>query len=227
MPNAEGLSLDIALDRLEDLITTVETEQLPVPVREVWIYGDAALGLDPVHRLNIYLTKDVLLGDEQTPVADERFQASHGVAGIGKTVRADWAETYPEFIKTNDAGHVAPERCLAAQLLNDDEPIHLEVCNSSFEDNVVQRLEGAIATENYREILDPRGVCLWIDDGSGGGERSDEALQKLRNAELPFPKLPEALSMLGIAENEAERAAAALQEYQTEQVGPTVRGDVI
>ena len=36
-----------------------------MPVREVWVYGDVALGLDPVERLDVYLTKDILLrGDD-------------------------------------------------------------------------------------------------------------------------------------------------------------------
>ena len=41
-----------AVDRVERLVETVETERMPVPVRELWVYGDLALGLDPIDRLD-------------------------------------------------------------------------------------------------------------------------------------------------------------------------------
>ena len=214
------LSREAAVDRVERLVETVERERMAVPVREVWVYGDLALGLDPVERLDIYLTKDLLLGGDDSR-ADE-FEDEYGVRGVGSTVRADWADDHLEHLRANDNGYAAPEKCLAAHLLDDDEPIHLEVCNASFEDNVTQRLKGALARDAYHEILDPRGVCLWID-----GHRSEEAFEKLRNAELPFPKLSEALTMLGADEEEAGEAARAVYEFRAEQEGATVRGDVV
>ncbi|MGM0590793.1 MAG: DUF7095 family protein [Halobacteriota archaeon] len=211
---------DAALDRVVELLDTVDTEPMPVPVREVWVYGDVALGLDPIDRLDVYLTKDILLrgdGDAAT-----RFEETHGVKGVGRTVDADWAEQFPEYIRANDNGHVAPERCLAAHLLGRDEPIHLEVCNASFDDNVTQRLRGALARDAYEQILDPRGVCLWVD-----GTRGDETLTKLRGGELPFPTLSGALEMLGVDDETASDAATAMREYRAKQTGTTVRGDVV
>ncbi|MFB6075064.1 MAG: hypothetical protein ABEJ89_08635 [Haloarculaceae archaeon] len=209
-----------AVDRVEEILATVESETMPVPVREVWVYGDVALGLDPVDRLDVYLTKDLLFKD--APEREGEFEAELGVAGVGKTVRAAWADEHPEYVRANASGHVAPERCLAAHLLADDEPVHLEVCNASFEDNVTQRLEGARARGNYEQILDPRGVCLWVD-----GQRSDDALAKLRAGDLVLPTLPEALEMLGMDEGEASDAAAAVEAYSERQEGATVRGDVV
>ena len=205
---------------VEALVETVETETMPVPVREVWVYGDLALGLDPVERLDVYLTKDLLFhGDGEH---EEEFLETHGVEGIGKTVSAEWAEKYPGRIRANRNGYAAPERCLAAHLTGEDEPIHLEVCNASFEDNVTQRLRGAMSRENYEEILDPRGVCLWLD-----GQRSEEAFEKLRDGEFVFPTLAEALGMVGLDEKEANRAAETVREYRNRQQGATVRGDVV
>jgi hypothetical protein len=219
-----SLPREAAVDRVEALVETVATERMPVPVREVWVYGDVALGLDPVERLDVDLTKDVLMSDD--PDADAAFAADHGVEGVGRTVRADWAREHPALVRANDAGHVAPERCLGAHLLDEDEPVHLEVCNAPFEDNVAQRLQGALAREAYEEILDPRAACLWVDDGEGG-RRSAEAFERLRSAEFAFPKLSEALSMLGVDDGEAEHAARALTEHRASQEGATVRGDVV
>jgi hypothetical protein len=216
---------DAALDRVADIVDVVDRAAtgdalLPVPVREVWVYGDVALGLDPLDRLDVYVTKDLLVrGDEDRAAAlEERF----GVAGVGASVDADWAAAHPEHLRANDGGHAAPERCLAAHLLDADEPIHLEVCNASFTDNVTQRLRGAMAREAYGEILDPRGVCLYAD-----GRRDDEAMAKLRGGELAFPTLPEALSMLGLDEETAATAAAAMRERRDGETGRTVRGDVV
>ena len=231
---------DAAVDRVEELVDTVVDEELPVPVREVWVYGDVALGLDPVERLDVYLTKDILLRD--APERADEFEAELGVQGVGKTVRAAWADEYPEHVRANANGHAAPEQCLAAHLLDDDEPVHLEVCNASFEDNVRQRLKGAQARENYEQILDPRGVCLWVDEageadagGAGGGSsepgergrRSDEAFRKLREGELVFPTLSGALEMLGMEADEASEAADVVEAYRERQDGATVRGDVV
>ncbi|WP_137283808.1 DUF7095 family protein [Halorussus salinisoli] len=215
------MNRDEAIERVEEILAAVENDTMPVPVRELWVYGDVALGLDPVERLDVYVTKDILLRGDDGDAA-ERFRKSHGVEGVGKTVRAEWAEEHPEFIRANDSGHAAPEKCLAAHLLPEDEPVHLEVCNSSFEDNVTQRLKGAIDREAYEQILDPRGVCLWAE-----GQRSDEALRKLRESELAFPTLPSALEMLGMDEEETQEAAEAVESYRKRQEGATVRGDVV
>ncbi|MEF8821315.1 MAG: hypothetical protein V5A52_03490 [Halovenus sp.] len=216
----EGWDRTRAVERVEQVVETVETEQMPVPVREVWVFGDVALGLDPVERLDIYLTKDILLHDD-TERAEE-FVESHGIKSVGKTVRAEWADEHPEYLRTTVNGHAAPEKCLGAHLVDDDEPIHLEVCNASFEDNVRQRLKGALARENYEEILDPRGACLWID-----GQRSAEAFEKLRAGEFVFPTLPDSLEMLGADEQQATAAAATIEQARSEQAGASVRGDVV
>ena len=61
MTSEVTLDRDAAIDRIVELIETVDSEPMPVPVREIWVYGDVALGLDPIDRLDIYLTKDILL----------------------------------------------------------------------------------------------------------------------------------------------------------------------
>jgi hypothetical protein len=220
-----AMDRDTALDRAADIVDLVDRAAtddalLPVPVREVWVYGDVALGLDPIDRLDVYVTKDLLMrGDADR---DAAFERRHGVTGVGKTVDADWAETYPEHVRATDNGHAAPERCLAAHLVDDDDPIHLEVCNASFSDNVTQRLRGAVARDVYGEILDPRGVCLYAD-----GRRDDDAMAKLRGGELAFPTLSEALEMLGLDAETAAEAADTLRERRAEATGRTVRGDVV
>lgn len=211
----------IAVDRLVALLEQVDAETMPVPVREIWVYGDLVLGLDPIDRLNVYITKDVLLSDE-TPDRVTKLAESYDVKGLGRTVRGEWAERYPDFIRTNDNGYAAPEKCLAAHLLDDEEPIHLEVCNTGFEDNVTQRLRGAQARGSFEEILDPRGVCLWVD-----GHRSPTAFEKLRKGEFVFPTLPDALTMLDLDAETAKEAAETLQAYRSSQTGATVRGDVV
>ena len=217
-----GLEREAAVSRVEQIVEKVERERMPVPVREVWVFGDVVLGLDPVDRLDVYLTKDVLLRDDAA--REDEFLDSHGVEGVGKSVRTEWATEYPEYLRANANGHAAPEKCLGAHLLDgfDDEPIHLEVCNASFEDNVTQRLRGAQLRDDYTQLLDPRGACLWID-----GVRSDEAFRKLRNGEFVLPTLSAALGMLGMDDEEAETAAKTLTEWRTEQEGVTVRGDVV
>jgi hypothetical protein len=212
---------DVALDHVERIVSTVESAEMPVPVREVWVYGDVALGLDPIDRLDVYLTKDMLMRGDRSRA--EAFEAEYGVKGVGSSVRASWAEAHPEYLRTNDNGYAAPEKCLAAHLLDDvDGEIHLEVCNASFDDNVTQRLKGAVARNAYEEILDPRGVQLWAD-----GRRDEEAVSRLRNGELPFPTLPAALEMLGLDADEAETASDAVTEYRASQTGTSVRGDVV
>ena len=214
------LSREAAIDRAVEIVDAVERETMPVPVREVWVYGDVALGLDPIDRLDVYLTKDILMRD--TADRDAEFRDRLGVDGVGKTVRAEWADEHPESVRANANGHAAPEQCLAAHLLADDEPVHLEVCNASFEDNVTQRLKGARARGNYEQLLDPRGVCLYAE-----GRRSEEAVRKLRESELAFPTLSGALETLGMDAQEANEAADAVESYRERQDGATVRGDVV
>ncbi|GAB6879074.1 hypothetical protein JCM17823_13480 [Halorubrum gandharaense] len=231
---------DAAVDRLEAIVDRVESEPMPVPVREVWAFGDVALGLDPVERLDVYVTKDVLMrGDAEFA---REFEAEYGVKGVGKTVRREWAEANPDRVRASDNGYAAPEQCLAAELVDGtagggsgdpdesqgagttptEAPIHLEVCNASFEDNVTQRLKGALARDAYGEILDPRGVCLWVD-----GERDPEAFERLRAASLAMPTLERALGMLGADDDVASEAAATLKAQRSEQEGASVRGDLI
>lgn len=209
-----------AIDRVECLVKTVDSEPMPVPVREVWVFGDVALGLDPVERVDVYLTKDILFHGDQDREAE--FADAYGVEGVGKTVRAAWADRHPEFLRASASGHAAPGKCLAAHLLDEDEPVHVEVCNASFEDNVTQRLEGALARENYEQVLDPRGACLWVE-----GRRSEDAFEKLCEGEFVFPTLPDALEMLGADPDEAGAAAEAVRRYREQQEGATVRGDVV
>ena len=212
---------DAAVDRLQAIVATVESERMPVPVRELWVFGDLALGLDPIDRLDVYLTKDVLLRDDD-PDRVQELEQRFGIKGIGRSVRADWAEAFPEHVRANENGYAAPEQCLAAHLLPEDEPIHLEVCNAGFEDNVTQRLKGAKTRGDYTQVLDPRGVCLWVD-----GQRSPSAFEKLRAGEYVFPTLSDALEMLDMDADEAAAAADAIRDYRADQSGPTVRGEVI
>lgn len=217
-----ALARSAAVDRLERLVDAVEEELLPVPVREIWTFGDVALGLDPVDRLDVYLTKDVLLRDDSTDSGIELDPRVDGIDGVGESVRAEWANQYPEAVRANRNGHAAPEKCLAAHLVESSEPIHLEVCNTSFEQNVTQRLRGARLRGEYGQLLDPRGVCLWVD-----GQRSEDAFRKLRASELAFPTLSGALEMLGMDEDEAAAAADAHHEWRASREGVSVRGDVI
>lgn len=216
----DGLARDAAVERVERLVDTVETELMPVPVREVWVYGEVALGLDPIERLDVYVTKDLLYHDD-TEVADLEPGLAD-VEGIGESVRAAWASEHPASVRTNPSGHVAPEQCLGAHLLEPEEPIHLEVCNTGFEANVTQRLEGALARDTYGEVIDPRGVCLWVD-----GTRSADAFEKLRAGSLTFPTLAEALEMIGADAESARRASETLESRRTAQDGASIRGDVV
>lgn len=213
-----------AVDRLRSVVEAVETGPMPVPVREVWAFGDVVLGMDPVDRLGVYVTKELLFKD--APEREAEFESELGVSGVGKTVSAEWAETFPERVRANANGHVAPEKCLAAHLFEDDEPIHLEVCNTGFENNVTQRLNGARARDDFTQLLDPRAACLWVatDDG---GRTSTEAFRKLETGEFVFPTLSAALEMLGMDESEAQTAAETLRSHRSERDGVSVRGDVV
>ncbi|MFB6138346.1 MAG: hypothetical protein ABEJ42_08450 [Halobacteriaceae archaeon] len=210
-----------AVELVEGLVDTVESDPMPVPVREVWVYGDVALGLDPVERLDVYVTKDLVFdGDPADPETLPSGLA--GVEGVGETVSAAWARAFPEHVRANERGHVAPERCLAAHLLPADAPVHLEVCNTSFDDNVTRRLEGARARGDYETALDPRGALLWAD-----GERSAEAFERLREGAFVFPTLREGLEMLGLDDAAADAAATAIEARRADQDGTSVRGDVV
>lgn len=212
---------EAALDRVEAIIDAVDEGPMPVPVREVWVYGDVALGLDPLDRLDVYVTKDLLMRSDDANAAEE-FERSHGVKGVGKSVSSEWAREHPEHLRANDSGYAAPEQCLAAHLLPDDEPIHLEVCNAPFDQNVKQRLRSALDRGAYEQVLDPRGVQLY-----GEGRRATETMGKLRSGELPFPTLSGALEMLGVDGDKATQIAKAVQSYRDTQEGATVRGDVV
>jgi len=87
---------------------------------------------------------------------------------------------------------------------------------------VTQRLRGAQLRDDYTQLLDPRGVCLWAD-----GTRSEEAFRKLRESELALPTLSAALEMLGLDGDESEAAARELHAWREQQDGVTVRGDVV
>ena len=217
-----SLSRNVAVERLRSVVETVAEDPTPVPVREVWVFGDLVLGLDPVDYLGVYLTKDLLFKD--APEREAEFESELGVSGVGKTVSAAWAEANPDCVRANASGHAAPEQCLAAYLFG-DEPLHLEVCNTGFEDNVTQRLRGAQARCDYTQLLDPRAVCLWVDTDDGG-TTSEEAFEKLAGGEFVFPPLAESLSMLGLDDSEAETAAEQLRKHRQE-ADSLVRGDVV
>ena len=166
---------------------------------------------------------------ENVPTSDQCGAICEAVRGGKKRVAQTrilggaWADEFPAFLRTNDNGYAAPEKCLAAHLLDGlDDEIHLEVCNASFDQNVTQRLKGAVAREAYEEILDPRGVQLWVD-----GTRDEEALARVEEGSLAFPTLSAALEMLGLDEDQAAEAADVLREYRATQSGTTVRGDVV
>lgn len=216
------------MDRVLEMLDTIESDPMPVPIREVWVLGDLALGLDPVDRIDLYLSKDLLFASDASdeghhaPDREPAFKEQYGVAGIGKSVSAVWAGAFPEHIVPNHHGHAAPERCLAAHLLRDDEPIHLEVCNAGFERNVTQRLRVANDREQYEQVLDPRGVCLWQD-----GTRSESAPAKLRDGGYAFPPLAEALASLGMSPDRAEEAADAIRTWRADEDRATLRSDVV
>ncbi|WP_299236388.1 DUF7095 family protein [Natronomonas sp.] len=213
-----------AVSRLRSVVEAVETGPMPVPVREVWAFGDVVLGADPIDRLRVYLTKDLLFKD--APEREAEFEAELGVGGVGKTVSAAWAEDFPDRVRANANGHAAPERCLAAHLFEPDEPVHLEVCNTGFENNVRQRLKGALAREDYTQLLDPRAACLWVDTDDGG-RTSEEAFRKLAGGEFVFPTLSAAFESLGMDPDQAARAAEALRAHRNDETGVSVRGDVV
>lgn len=217
-----------AVERVRQAVDTIEHDPLPVPVREVWVSGDIALGLDPVERIDLYLRKDLLFASEDRetgphdPDRATDFADAHGIDGVGKSVSAAWAAEFPEHLVANDQGYAAPADCLANHLIEAEEPIHLEICNAGFEQNVVRRAEVAADREAYDQVLDPRAVCLWQD-----GTRSDTALSRLAGGEFAFPPLPEALEAIGLPPAAAEQAAESIHARRQEAAGPSVRADVI
>jgi len=82
----ERIDRDAALDRVEQLIETVDTEPLPVPVREIWVYGDVALGLDPIDRLDIYVKKDIRLRGDSETAEDAMARIEAGEADFAEIV---------------------------------------------------------------------------------------------------------------------------------------------
>jgi hypothetical protein len=73
----------------------------------VWVFGDVALGLDPIDRLDVYVTKDVLMESDADAAA--AFKREYGVDGVGTTVRASWAERNPDRVRASENGYAAPE----------------------------------------------------------------------------------------------------------------------
>ncbi len=209
-----------AMQLVRDALETLEQGTLPVPVRELWVYGDLALGLDPIDRLDLYVTKDVLLGG--SPARADELADEYGVDGLGTTVHAEWAEAHPELIRANANGYADPAKCLAAQLVPPDASVHLEVCNAGFESNVRQRLEAAVDRDAYEQLLDPRAVCLWRE-----GVTSEEAIEKLHESAFAFPPLGEAFEMLGLDEAEAVDAAESFRSWYDDLEGRSVRADVV
>ena len=82
-----SLGREAAVDRLRDIVETVATERTAVPVREVWAYGDVVLGLDPVQRLDVYVTKDLLFKDapDEVPLASPAGPSTHRHAARGSS----------------------------------------------------------------------------------------------------------------------------------------------
>ena len=72
--------------------------------------------------------------------------------------RRSGAEQHPNRVRVDDDGHAAPEWYLAAHLFGDDEPIHLEVSNTGFENEISWRVEAARAREGHGRLLDPRAA---------------------------------------------------------------------
>ena len=66
---------DAAVARFRRLAETIETDRLPVPARAAWVYGDAALEIDPVDRLGVHFTKDPLFEDGPRPRTEVRRAA--------------------------------------------------------------------------------------------------------------------------------------------------------
>lgn len=213
MPNMDRTA---GVEIIDAALKAVRAGDVPVPVTELWVYGDLALGLDPMHRMDIYVRKELLLAPTTEPVDHT------DVRGIGETVDAGWAQRHPEAVRTNAAGYAAPERCLAAQLVPTDVPVHLEVCNAGFEHNVRQRLQIAIDRDDPTAVIDPRAVCLLAE-----GSVAQDALTKLAAGAYVFPPLAEALEMLGASPSFATEAAAAIAEERRAAEGPSVRADVV
>jgi len=97
------------------------------------------------------------------------------------------------------------------------------VCNASFEDNVRQRLKGALARDAYEEVLDPRAsACLGSMAPATRRRSTDSARPPSR-----CRRSAAALGMLGADENVANEAAETLKRRRAEQEGASVRGDMV
>lgn len=209
-----------AVDHVETILETVRSGQVPVPISEVWVLGDLALGLDPIDRFELYVTKELYIdqSDEDTQALEHEL----GVEGIGTAIDADWARSFPELVRTNGTGYVAPEKCLAAQFLPEEIPAHLEVCNTGFEQNVTRRCQLAAEHGDWAGLLDPRAVCVWQD-----GHSSEEAIAKLDAGEYAFPPLEQALEMLGLEPDDAATASAEMGAWRNDPEKQSIRSDVM
>lgn len=216
-----GIDRERAVAIIERLLDRA-SGPLPVPLREIWIAGDIAVGLDPVPRVDLYLTKDLLFKD--SPDREAEFEEQYGVSGVGKSVRAAWAEANPELLRTDDTGYVDPAACLVAHLLPDDDelPFRVTVSNTGFERAVTERLAKFDAGADTRP-LDPRAALLWADEGDGGTV-SESARRKLRDNEFVFATLERALAMVD-EESDAEAAADAIRALDVSE--RVVESDVV
>ena len=68
-------SRDAAVARFRRPVETIEPDRLSVPVRAVWVYVDAAPGMNPVDRLGVHFTKDPLFEDGPRPRTEVRRAA--------------------------------------------------------------------------------------------------------------------------------------------------------
>ncbi|MDZ7745238.1 MAG: hypothetical protein U5K28_01440 [Halobacteriales archaeon] len=188
-----GIDRERAVATIERMLDQA-SDSLPVPLREIWVAGDIVVGLDPVPRVEIYLTKDLLFKD--SPEREAEFEERYDISGVGKSVRAEWAEANPELLRADESGYVDPAACLVAHLLSDteDEPFRVTVSNTSFERAVPKRL-AKFDDGNDTRPLDPRAALLWADEGDGGTV-SESALEKLRDNEFVFATLEQALAMV-------------------------------
>lgn len=220
----EGITRETAVETIERIVSAIESDPMPVPVSELWAYGDVVVGLDPVPRVELYLSKDLLFKD--SPEAEPAFEESHGIAGVGKTVAADWARRFPQHLRGTDEGHADPVRCLGAQLLAPDQPVHLEVGNASFENSVRQRLRRARESGDWERVLDPRAACLWATT-EDGGQRSPEALERLLTGSVAVPTLARSLRMLDVEETAIDAATSAIGRSRDAGSGASVSGDIV
>ena len=216
-----GIDRERAVATIERMLDRA-SDPLPVPLREIWVAGDIVVGLDPVPRVDIYLTKELLFKDN--PEREAEFEEKYGISGVGKSVRAEWADEHPDLLRADDSGYVDPAACLVAHLLpdTDDLPIRVTVSNTGFERAVPKRL-GKFDDGDDTLPLDPRAALLWADEGDGGTV-SSSALEKLRDNEFVFATLEQALAMVD-DDADTEAAADAIRGVGTD--GRTIESDVV